>query len=188
MADTYQALDDRLTAFIRRQKLFFVATAPLAAEGSVNLSPKGYDSLAVIDPLTVAYLDLGGSGAETIAHLRENGRITLMFCALEGRADILRLYGRGEVCPFDAPGFREKLALFPGFTRARAVITVHIRRIADSCGWGVPFFEYKGERDQLRRHVDAAEDEAWAARRYERNATSIDGLPALTPYESDTVD
>ena len=99
MSAIHEALDERLVAFIQRQKLFFVATAPLSVEGSVNLSPKGYDSLAIIDPLTVAYLDLGGSGAETIAHLRENGRITLMFCAFEGRANIVRLYGRGEVCP-----------------------------------------------------------------------------------------
>jgi hypothetical protein len=185
MSAIHEALDERLVAFIQRQKLYFVATAPLSAEGSVNLSPKGYDSLAIIDPLTVAYLDLGGSGAETIAHLRENGRITLMFCAFEGRANIVRLYGRGEVCPFDAPDFAEKLAWFPGFTRASAVVTVRIDRIADSCGWGVPFFEFKGERDQLRRHVDAAEDEDWARRRYERNALSIDGLPALTPYGAD---
>jgi hypothetical protein len=185
MGATHDALDERLIAFIRRQRMFFVATAPLSTEGSVNVSPKGYDSLAIIDPSTVAYLDLGGSGAETIAHLRENGRITLMFCAFEGRANILRLYGRGEVCLFDAPGFAEKLALFPGFKRARAVVTVRIGRIADSCGWGVPFFEFKGERDQLRRHVDAAEDEDWARRRYERNALSIDGLPALTPYGAD---
>jgi hypothetical protein len=180
----HQALDDALIGFIQRQKLFFVATAPLAAEGSVNVSPKGYDSLAILDPLTVAFLDLGGSGAETIAHLRENGRITLMFCAFEGRANVLRLYGHGEVCAFDAPGFAEKLALFPGFTRARAVVTARIRRIADSCGWGVPFFEFKGERDQLRRHVEAGEQEDWAQRRYARNALSIDGLPALTPHEA----
>lgn len=185
MGAIYEALDDGLIAFIRRQKLFFVATAPLAAEGSVNLSPKGYDSFAIIDPLTVAYLDLGGSGAETIAHVRENGRITLMFCAFDGRANILRLYGRGEVCPFDAPGFAEKLEWFPGFTRARAVVTVRIDRIADSCGWGVPFFEFRGERDQLRRHIDAGPHEDWARRRYERNALSIDGLPALTPYGVD---
>lgn len=185
MSATYDALDDRLIEFIRRQKLFFVATAPLSAEGSVNVSPKGYDSLAVIDPLTVAYLDLGGSGAETIAHLRENGRITIMFCAFEGRANILRLYGRGEVCPFDAPGFAEKLALFPNFTRARAVVTVRLHRIADSCGWGVPFFDFKGERDQLQRHVDAGEHADWAQRRYANNARSIDGLPALTPIEVD---
>ncbi len=185
MGASYDALDEELIGFIRRQKLFFVATAPLSAQGSVNLSPKGYDSLAIIDPMTVAWLDLGGSGAETIAHLRENGRITLMFCAFEGRANILRLYGEGEVCPFDSPAFPEKLALFPGFSRARAVITVRIRRIADSCGWGVPFFEFKSERDQLRRYVDNGEDEAWAIRRCERNAVSIDGLPALAGLDQD---
>ncbi|HRD47773.1 MAG TPA: pyridoxamine 5'-phosphate oxidase family protein [Caulobacter sp.] len=101
MASTYDALDDRLIAFIKAQKLFFVATAPLSAEGSVNVSPKGYDSLVVLDAHTVAYLDLGGSGIETLAHVRENGRITLMFCAFEGQASILRLYGRGEATNFD---------------------------------------------------------------------------------------
>ena len=135
MGQVYEALDDRLTGFIRRQKIFFVATAPLSQEGSVNLSPKGYDSLAIIDARTVAFLDLGGSGVETLAHLRENGRITLMFCAFEGAAYILRLYGRGEACAFDHPGFGEKMRLFPAFERARSVVTVHVQRIADSCGW-----------------------------------------------------
>ncbi len=181
MAAIHDALDETLISFIRRQKLFFVATAPLSAEGSVNLSPKGYDSLAIIDCRTVAYVDLGGSGIETHAHLRENGRITLMFCAFEGAANILRLYGRGETCSFDEPGFAAKMALFPTFERARGVITVHIDRIADSCGWGVPFFDYRGERDQLRRWVDARPEAEWAARRYESNALSIDGLPGLTP-------
>lgn len=179
MAATYDHLDDKLIDFIRRQKLFFVATAPLSADGSVNLSPKGYDSLAIIDPRTVAYLDLGGSGIETHAHLRENGRITLMFCAFEGPALILRLYGRGESCGFDEPGFAEKMQLFPGFERARSVVTVRLTRISDSCGWGVPFFDFKGERDQLRRWVDARPHEEWAARRYESNKASIDGLPGL---------
>jgi hypothetical protein len=181
MAAVYDELDDKLTDFIRRQKLFFVATAPLSAEGSVNLSPKGYDSLAIIDRKTVAYADLGGSGIETHAHLRENGRITLMFCAFEGPAMILRLYGRGESCGFDERGFAEKMKLFPGFERARAVVTVRLTRIADSCGWGVPAFDFQGERDQLRRWVDAKPHAAWAARRYESNAASIDGLPGLSP-------
>ena len=179
MATTYPHLDDKLTAFIRRQKMFFVATAPLSAEGSVNLSPKGYDSLAILDERTIAYLDLGGSGIETHAHVRENGRITLMFCAFEGAANIVRVYGRGEAVMFDDAGFAEKLALFPGFTRARGVITVHVTRVQDSCGWAVPFYEYKGERDQLRRWVDAADDESWVERRYASNARSIDGLPGL---------
>jgi hypothetical protein len=179
MANTYPHLNDKLTAFIRRQKMFFVATAPLSAEGSVNVSPKGYDSLAILDERTIAYLDLGGSGIETHAHVRENGRITLMFCAFEGAANIVRVYGRGEAVMFDDAGFAEKLALFPGFTRARGVITVRITRVQDSCGWAVPFFEYKGERDQLRRWVDAADDESWVERRYASNAQSIDGLPGL---------
>jgi len=179
MANAYDQLDDKLIAFIRAQKLFFVATAPLSAEGSVNVSPKGYDSLAILDPKTVAYLDLGGSGIETHAHVRENGRITLMFCAFEGPANILRLYGEGESVTFGEPGFAEKMALFPGFERARGVITVRINRISDSCGWGVPFFEFKSEREQLRRWVDAKPQEEWEARRYDSNATSIDGLPGL---------
>ena len=182
MGKVYDALDDRLIGFIRRQKIFFVATAPLSPDGSVNLSPKGYDSLAILDERTVAFVDLGGSGVETLAHLGENGRITLMFCAFEGAANILRLYGQGEVTAFDHPGFAEQLALFPAFPRARSVITVRIHRIADSCGWGVPFFDYKGERDQLSRYVLSRSDEEWRERRFEANARSIDGLPGLVPH------
>ena len=184
MGKLYEALDERLTDFIQRQKLFFVASAPLASDGHVNLSPKGYDSLAILDARTVAYVDLGGSGVETQAHVQENGRITLMFCAFEGPANILRLYGRGEVFAFDHPRFGELMARFPGFDRARAVILVHIERVADSCGWGVPFFDYRGERDQLRRWVDARPFDEWAARRFETNAESIDGLPGLVPHGS----
>ena len=179
MSKTYEHLDEKLTAFIKAQKMFFVATAPLSGEGSVNVSPKGYDSLAVIDERTVAYLDLGGSGAETLAHVRENGRITLMFCAFEGAANILRLYGKGRAVAFDALGFAELKALFPTFERARAIVVVEITRIADSCGWGVPIYEFKAEREQLHRHVDHRPFDEWAERRYEANAVSIDGLPAL---------
>ncbi len=182
MGQVYETLDEKHIAFIRRQRLFFVATAPISAEGCVNVSPKGYDSLAIIDSQTVAYIDLGGSGIETHAHIRENGRVTLMFCAFDGPANILRLYGHGQSCAFDEPGFAEKMALFPAFTRARGVITVSIDRVADSCGWGVPFFDYHGERDQLRRWVVAGPHEAWAARRYESNSVSIDGLPGLLPF------
>lgn len=179
MGKTYEALDDRLITFIKAQKVFFVATAPLSAEGSVNVSPKGYDSLVVIDPHTVAYVDLGGSGIETLAHIRESGRITLMFCAFEGPASILRLYGRGEAVNFDEPGFAAKMALFPAFDRARSVITIHVDRIADSCGWGIPLMDFRGERDQLQRYNAHRTDAEWRERRYESNATSIDGLPGL---------
>ena len=185
MGKTYAKLEPAQIAFIRRQKLFFVATAPLSADGHVNLSPKGYDSLAIIDERTIAYADLGGSGAETHAHVRENGRITLMFCAFEGAANILRVYGRGEATAFDAPGFAEKLALFPAIPRARAVISLHVESVADSCGWGVPFFDYRGERDQLMRWVEAKPYNEWAARRRQANARSIDGLPALEPTAED---
>ena len=180
MGKTYDQLDDRLIDFIRKQKMFFVASAPLSPEGHVNMSPKGYDSFAVLGPDEVAYIDLGGSGIETQAHVQENGRITIMFCAFEGAANILRLYGRGEAIDFDHPDFPEMLALFPGYDRARAIIRVKLSRIQDSCGWGVPFYDFKGERDQLRRWVDNVETEAeWRDRRYARNAESIDGLPGL---------
>lgn len=180
MGKTYDKLDDRLIEFIRKQKMFFVATAPLSADGHVNMSPKGYDSLIVLGPDEVAYLDLGGSGIETQAHVQENGRITIMFCAFEGAANILRLYGRGEAVDFDHPDFERMLALFPGYDRARAIIRVKLTRIQDSCGWGVPFYEFKGERDQLRRWVDKIEVETeWRERRYQRNAESIDGLSGL---------
>lgn len=180
MSQSYSCLDDRLIAFIRAQKIFFVATAPLAADGHVNLSPKGYDSLAIIDERTIAYADLGGSGIETHAHVRENGRITLMFCAFEGAANIVRAYGRGEVVGFDDPGFETAMAAFPGIPRARGVITVHIDRVSDSCGWGVPLFEFRAEREQLLRWANAKPFDEWAQRRREANAKSIDGLPGLS--------
>ena len=181
MGKTYAQLDDKLIAFIKRQKMFFVATAPLSAEGHVNLSPKGYESFAVIDRATVAYLDMGGSGIETVAHLRENGRITLMWCAFEGPANILRIYGRGTSTALDSPDYPALLDLFPGRPQARAVITVNVTRVADSCGWAVPFYDYKADRDQLRRHIDNVEPETWKSRRFENGAQSIDGLPGLVP-------
>jgi hypothetical protein len=181
MGKTYPYLDKTLREFIAAQKMFFVATAPLSADGHVNMSPKGYDSFAVIDDTTIAYLDLGGSGIETQAHIQENGRITIMFCAFDGPANILRLYGQGEAIDFDHLEFAEMLSLFEGYDRARAVIRVKITRIQDSCGWGIPFYEFKGERDQLKRWVDNAKSEdEWRQRRYARNETSIDGLPGLT--------
>lgn len=180
MAKTYDRIDDNIRAFIEAQKMFFVATAPLSADGSVNLSPKGYDSFRILDDTTVAYLDLGGSGVETMAHVRENGRIAIMFMATEGPANIVRLHGRAEVTGFDDPGFAEQMAMFPGFVRARNVIKVHVTRVSDSCGWGIPFYEYKGERDQLRRWVDHSDDSEWREKRYAKNALSIDGLPGLT--------
>lgn len=179
MGKTYECLNDRLVEFIRKQKMFFVATAPLTADGSVNVSPKGYDSIKILDDKTLLWLDLGGSGIETFSHLRENGRITLMFCAFEGPANIVRIYGQGEAVGFDDPEFADLMAHFPEWDRARAVIRVNIDSVSDSCGWGVPFYEFKGERDQLQRWVGNKPYDEWKERRYERNETSIDGLPGL---------
>jgi Pyridoxamine 5'-phosphate oxidase len=179
LAKVHETIDDRITDFINAQKMFFVATAPSEDTGHVNMSPKGYNSFRILGPNTVAYLDLGGSGIETVAHLRQNGRITFMFCAFTGKPNILRLYGRGEAVCFDEPGFDEKLALFPTFPKARAVITADITRIQDSCGWGVPFYDFAGERDQLVRVNAHRSDEDWRERRYASNSASIDGLPGL---------
>lgn len=179
MGKTYNEIDEKLAAFMSRQKIFFVATAPLSGNGHVNVSPKGYDCLRILSPKRIAYADLGGSGIETVAHVLENGRITIMFCAFEGAAMILRLYGKARIMQFDEPGFDEELSRFPGFGRARNIVFVDLERIADSCGWGVPFFDFKGERDQLKRAIDHRSREEWAERRYQSNAESIDGLPGL---------
>ena len=182
MAKVYEKLDDRIRAFIAKQHMFFVATAPRSDDGHVNLSPKGYDSFVVIDDLTVAWLDLGGSGIETMAHLKENGRITIMFCAFEGAPNILRLYGKGEAFQFDHPRFPELLELFPAFEKARSIVVVKLDRVQDSCGWSVPFMDFKGERDQLKRtwdHRHATMGDEVGPFIKERNALSIDGLTGM---------
>jgi len=179
----YDQLDEKLTKFIEAQKMFFVATAPLSADGHVNMSPKGYDAFKILGPNEVAYLDLGGSGIETQAHVQENGRITIMFCAYEGPANIVRLFGKGEAIDFNSPEFPDLLKLFPGFDRARAVIKIKLTRIQDSCGWGVPFYEFKGERDQLTRAIDHMEEDAWKEKRMTTNAVSIDGLRGMKSEE-----
>jgi Pyridoxamine 5'-phosphate oxidase len=191
MGKVYAELDERLRKFISRQPVFFVATAPCltrAGEGGhVNVSPKGYrDTFAVLGPRTVAYVDLTGSGAETIAHLRQNGRITIMFCSFGRRAKILRIYGRGRVVLPDGPGWAELARCFSGSAGAgadrrgrRAIIVVEADRIADSCGYGVPVMEPAGERDLLARLAEGQSPDELAAYRAEQNAASIDGLPAL---------
>jgi hypothetical protein len=187
----YEGIDDRWRDWIAKQSLFFVGTAPLADDGHVNLSPKGpIGSLSVLDDHTVAYLDVIGSGAETIAHLRENGRIVIMLCAFEGPPRILRLHGRGEVVLADDPRFDELLARggfdVPGPDEyRRAIVVVHVERIADSCGYGVPLMSYEGERPHPEAWADkklrAGGADALDEYRREKNAASIDGLPAVEP-------
>jgi hypothetical protein len=179
MGKVYQAIDERLAALIGKQHLFFVATAALSAEGSVNLSPKGLDSFAILDPHTVAYLDLVGSGAETIAHLRENGRITILFCSFEGPPLLLRLYGRGAVLEPGDPEFAALLSRFPSHPGTRAIIRVSVTRIADSCGFGVPLYRYEGERTQLTAWAERKGEAGLREYQLENNRVSVDGLPAL---------
>jgi hypothetical protein len=180
----YEAIDGRLRAFIEEQPIFFVATAPRADSGHINLSPKGRaGTLAVMDEKTLAYLDFGGSHAETIAHLRENGRITLMWCAFGRPPKVLRVHGTGEPVFRDDPRFGELLGSFadvdgPGL---RAIIVVHAERISDSCGYAVPLMEYQGDRDAHARYFGRKTDAEFAAycEAKEFNPVSIDGLPAL---------
>ena len=176
MGRTYPEIDDTLAAFLRRQHVFFVASAPLAGSGHVNLSPKGLDSFAVVDRHTVAYLDLTGSGVETIAHLRENGRIVLMFCAFDGPPKIVRLHGHGEVL---STGDVELRCLFPQWPGERSIIRVRVERISDSCGYGVPLYSYEGQRDQLPQWIERKGPEGIAKYHIEKNGVSIDGLPGL---------
>jgi hypothetical protein len=177
MGKVRESITDELKEFIEEQPLFFVATAPVSAQGHVNLSPKGVEGLKVLSPNRVAYLDLTGSGNETSAHLGENGRITFMFCAFSGRPRILRLYGRGKVVLPGAPGWDELIALFSPQPGIRQIITAEISRIQTSCGFGVPLMETRGQRDMLGRWAEAKGDEL-PSYREKYNAVSIDGLPA----------
>jgi predicted pyridoxine 5'-phosphate oxidase superfamily flavin-nucleotide-binding protein len=193
MGKVYDGIDQHQRDWIARQALFFVGTAPLSEDGHVNVSPKGpIGSLRVLDDHTVAYLDASGSGAETIAHLRENGRIVVMLCAFEGPPRIVRLHGRGEVVGRDDPRFQELLERCafddPSIPEARrAVILVDVTRVSDSCGYGVPLMSHEGQRPHLpawsakRLRRDGPE----AMREYQRtkNSESIDGLPAVEAPE-----
>ncbi|MEV0018160.1 pyridoxamine 5'-phosphate oxidase family protein [Streptomyces tendae] len=186
MGKTYERIDGRLRAFMEAQPLFFTATAPLAGDGTVNLSPKGLTGcFAVLDELTVAYLDFAGSNAETIAHLRENGRITLMWCAFQGPPNIVRVHGRGEPVFRDDPRFPELLTHFPDIDTTahglRAVIVVHAELVRDTCGYAVPFMAYENDRDLHGKRFAREDDASLSAyfTKKEHIASSIDGLPGL---------
>ena len=190
VSKVFDDIDDHLQRWIAKQPMFFVGSAPLDADGHVNVSPKGpIDTLRVLDPHTVAYLDMIGSGAETIAHVRENGRIVVMFCAFEGPPRILRLHGRGEVVPADDPRFDELYGRAdfdaPHDIEAarRAVIVVEVERIADACGYGVPLMSYEGEREHAEKWAEkklrAGGESGIANYMAEKNTESIDGLPAF---------
>ncbi|MET9625100.1 MULTISPECIES: pyridoxamine 5'-phosphate oxidase family protein [unclassified Streptomyces] len=186
MGKTYDRIDGRLRDFIEAQPVFFTATAPLDGDGTVNLSPKGLTgSFAVVDERTVAYLDFAGSTAETVAHLRENGRITLMWCAFQGPPNIVRIHGRGEPVFRDDPRWEELMAHFPAIDPTlhglRAIILVSAELIRDSCGYGVPFMTYDEDRDLHGKRFAREDDASLSAyfAKKEHISTSMDGLPGL---------
>jgi hypothetical protein len=179
MGSTYEEITPKLQTWIAQQRMFFVATAPLSAEGHVSCSPKGLDSFRILGPHSVAYLDLTGSGIETVAHLRENGRIVLMFCAFEGPPRIVRLHGRGTVLTPGEPAFDDLRSRFSDMAGVRGLIHVDVTRVSDACGYGVPLFQFVRNRDQLERSFAVKGEAGLAAYRQTKNANSIDGLPGL---------
>ena len=179
MSDLHECIDFELSAWIGKQPVFFVGTAPLAAEGHVNLSPKGGDSFRVISPMEVIYQDYTGSGAETAAHLRENGRIVVMFCAFEGPPRILRLHGKGTVITRSDPQFAELAKHFPTKLGTRAVVLVAVHRVTTSCGYAVPLMDFTGGRDALDKWANSKGSEKLKDYRTQKNQLSIDGLPAF---------
>jgi hypothetical protein len=179
MGKTLPHLTDELRAWIAKQKIFFVSTAPLAAEGHVNCSPKGLDSLRILDDLTVAYQDLTGSGIETVAHLRENGRMLIMLCAFSGPPRIVRLHGKGEAVTPDDERFAQLAAHFPKRRGVRSIIVLHISRIANSCGYSVPLMDFKADRDVMDKWIDRKTDGELEEYRLDKNQISLDGLKGL---------
>ena len=179
MSDLLEKIDAELAGWIANQRVFFVATAPLGANGHINNSPKGGDAFRVLGPMEVVYQDYTGSGAETAAHLRENGRIVIMFCAFEGAPQILRLHGRGTVV---LPGDGQFAALekhFPEKPGTRAFVHVAVERVSVSCGYAVPLLDFRGQRDALDKWANAKGPDKLKEYRIQKNQLSIDGLPAF---------
>ena len=184
MASVYPHIDQKLRDWLLAQPVFFVGTAPLSADGHVNVSPKGMNgTFAVFGPHRVGYLDYYGSGAETIAHLRENGRIVIMCCAFAGPPKIVRLHGRGRIMLEGDPGYAPARRAFAKSRDhgLRSIVVVEVDRIADSCGFSVPLMDFVADRDLLDRSQERREPEYFDEYRVTRNAVSIDGLPALAP-------
>ena len=177
MSDTFKELDADLRAWLDKQHMFFVATAPLRADGLVNCSPKGYDCFRVLNAREVAYLDLTGSGIETVAHLRENGRIVFMFCSFDATPRIVRLHGKGFVHENGSPEFEKLISHFETRPGMRSIIRAELTRIADSCGYGVPRYDFRGDRSTLVNYWENQGEAGTAEYRRTENATSLDGLP-----------
>ena len=179
MSKQLPEIDPDLAAWIGRQKMFFVATAPLSPEGHVNVSPKGGESFRILGPMEAVYQDYTGSGAETAAHVRENGCNVIMFCAFEGPPRIVRLHGRGTLITAEHPRFGEFAGMFPAHPGTRAFLHVKVSRVSSSCGYSVPLYDFRGHRDTLERWAAERGPEKLKVYRSEKNRRSIDGLPAL---------
>ena len=190
MGKVHDHIDDTVRAWVARQHMFFVSSAPLSCEGMVNCSPKGGDTLRIVDDKTLVYLDFVGSGIETIAHLREpgNGRIVIMLCAFEGPPKIVRFHGMGDVVLPDDPDFADLAKLFDSdLLGVRSIVRLKVERVSDSCGFGVPVCDFKKDRDGMRKWSE--KKGADGVREYvaSKNAVSIDGIPGMTAAEAETV-
>jgi hypothetical protein len=179
MGRSFDAIPDHLVDWMEAQPIFFTASAPLAGDGLVNVSPKGGDTFRVLDERTVAYLDLTGSGAETIAHTRENGRLTIMFCSFDAKPNIVRLFGTGAAVLPGAPGFDELAARFPSLPGVRSVVRLEVCTVTTSCGYAVPHMQLVGPRSTLDEWAEAKTAEELDAYRARKNSASLDGLPAI---------
>lgn len=179
MGKIFDSIDDSLKTWIQAQPMWFVATAPLSAEGHINVSPRGLDSFSVLDEHRVGWVDYTGSGVETIAHLRENGRVCVMFMSTDSKPRIVRLHGTGSVWMPGEPEFEEVASQHPENPSTRAVITVQVSRISDACGWGVPLMEQSGDRELIRTWAEKKGPDGLDTYRVEKNSQSIDGLPGL---------
>ena len=177
MAKVFDCITEELQKFISKQQMFFVATAPLSSTGHVNVSPKGLDSFRILSPHRVAYLDFTGSGNETSAHLQENGRITLMFCAFQDAPMILRLYGQGHTLLPNSPDWNALFPLFTDLPGARQIIVTEIDRVQTSCGSGVPLYDYQGQREVMITWAEKKGEDGLQTYRQQKNQVSIDGLP-----------
>jgi hypothetical protein len=185
MGKEYTEINEKVQSWIERQRIFFVATAPLSGDGLVNCSPKGLDCFRVLGPTEIGYVDTGGSGIETVSHLKENGRIVIMMCAFDGPPKIFRFYGKGTALEPHDDMFSETLARFPQQPAARNIILIDVQRIIDSCGYGVPLFEFQKDRDSLSNYFANQSEEEISAYRAERNRVSLDGLPGLQLPDED---
>jgi len=181
MSDRYREITPEISAWIGEQKMFFVGSAPLGLDGHINVSPKGGDSFRVLGPLEVAYQDFTGSGAETAAHVLENGRIVVMFCAFQGPPKIVRIHGHGVVITAADPRYGEFKELFPPNPGTRAFVHIRVDRVSGSCGYAVPLFQFQRQREALDRWAVKKTPEGLKAYRSAKNRQSIDGLPAFLP-------